>query len=49
LNRVEHIPRQTPAGTVDVEAAEFEGHVAWGFTLRVLRTFYTSAGAAQKA
>ncbi|MCI4348691.1 MAG: NUDIX domain-containing protein [Thermoplasmata archaeon] len=34
------VPRETPVGTISVDATVFEGHVLWGFTLRVLRRFF---------
>lgn len=33
--------RNTAAGEMPVEVVEFEGHVIWGFTLRVLQDFAT--------
>ena len=34
------VPRNTRIGTIEVEAALHEGHVLWGFTLRVLRELF---------
>lgn len=39
LARTESRTRQTMFGEIQVETVEFEGHVVWGFTLRVLRDF----------
>lgn len=33
------VARETPAGSKEVDAVVFEGHVLWGFTLRVLSQF----------
>jgi 8-oxo-dGTP pyrophosphatase MutT (NUDIX family) len=34
------VPRETPVGPISAEATVYEGHVLWGFTLRVLRRFF---------
>lgn len=34
------VRRDTPRGTVEVDAVLFEGHVLWGFTRRILLDFF---------
>jgi len=40
LGRTARVPRDTPAGPIEVNAAVYEGHVLWGFTRRLLREFF---------
>lgn len=40
LERTQSVPRSTQIGTIEVEATVHEGHVLWGFTLRVLRELF---------
>jgi 8-oxo-dGTP pyrophosphatase MutT (NUDIX family) len=44
LDNTESRPRQTQFGEIQVEAVTFEGHVVWGFTLRVLQDFVSWLG-----
>ena len=39
LLRTEARPRSTVFGEIQVETVPYEGHVVWGFTLRLLRDF----------
>jgi len=41
LEQTESRPRPTMFGEIQVDSVVFEGHVVWGFTLRVLREFVT--------
>ncbi len=40
LDRTEPVVRPTRLGPLEVEATRHEGHVLWGFTLRVLRELF---------
>jgi 8-oxo-dGTP pyrophosphatase MutT (NUDIX family) len=40
LARTRRVREQTPRGEIDVPATVFEGHVLWGFTRRILRSFF---------
>lgn len=42
-------PRNTLFGRINVAAVEFEGHVVWGFTLRVLQDFVAWLGSSEAA
>jgi 8-oxo-dGTP pyrophosphatase MutT (NUDIX family) len=39
LEKTQRRTRATPYGDIEVDAVEFESHVVWGFTLRVLQDF----------
>jgi 8-oxo-dGTP pyrophosphatase MutT (NUDIX family) len=39
VERTTRVARDTPRGSVEVNASVHEGHVLWGFTRRVLREF----------
>ncbi len=41
LRTLSRLSRQTPTGPREVDAVVYEEHVVWGFTLRVLRQFFT--------
>jgi 8-oxo-dGTP pyrophosphatase MutT (NUDIX family) len=45
LDRTETRPRATIFGEINVDTVVFEGHVVWGFTLRVLLDFIQWLGA----
>ena len=40
LTRVEPVERMTTKGPLEVPAVVHQGHVLWGFTLRILRDFF---------
>lgn len=40
LDRTRQVERDTSRGVFPVPATVFEGHVVWGFTRRLLRTFF---------
>lgn len=42
LHDPKRILRETPAGPREVDALLHDGHVIWGFTLKVLRRFFDS-------
>lgn len=43
LHDPQRVLRETPAGPREVDALLHDGHVIWGFTLRVLQRFFTSS------
>jgi 8-oxo-dGTP pyrophosphatase MutT (NUDIX family) len=44
LSELTEVARSTASGEIRVEAVLHDGHVLWGFTLRVLRNFFAVAG-----
>ena len=45
LDSRSRVSRETPLGAREVDAVLFDGHVLWGFTLRVLSEFFAREGA----